>query len=115
MKGIFSRLTQEELDAKHRAWDALGVSREEQAELVRMFGLKPEPEPEPEPGIADALASERVSQPRASSPRPPKDTSRKTRGGRVTKSTVRIQSIANRGTRSRQTASIPAEAPIPNR
>ncbi|CZR65264.1 uncharacterized protein PAC_15164 [Phialocephala subalpina] len=106
-------LTQEELDAKHRTWDAWGVSKEEQAELVRMFGLKPEPEPEP--GIADAPASERVSQPRASSPRPPKDTSRKTRGGRVTKSTARIQSVANRGTRSRQTAPTPAEAPIPNR
>jgi hypothetical protein len=101
-------LTQEELDAKHRTYDAWGISREEQA---KMFGLKPELEP----GIADAPASERVSQPRASSPRPPKDTSRKTRGGRITKSTAQIQSVANRSTRSRQTAPTPAEVPMPDR
>lgn len=94
-------LTQKELDTQHRTWDAWGVSKEEQAEFVRMFGLKPEPEPEPEPGIADAPASERVSQPRALSPRPPKDTSRKTRGGRITKSTAQIQSVANHSTGSR--------------
>jgi hypothetical protein len=100
-------LTQEELDAKQRTYDAWGISREEQAE---MFGLKPEPEP----GKADAPASERVSQPRASSHRPPKDTSRKTRGGRITKSTAQSQSVTNRGTRSRQAAT-PAEAPTPDR
>jgi hypothetical protein len=92
-------LTQKELDTQHRTWDAWGVSKEEQAEFVRMFGLKPEPEPEP--GIADAPASERESQPRALSPRPPKDTSRKIRGGRITKNTAQIQSVANRGTGSR--------------
>jgi hypothetical protein len=47
-------------------------------------------------GIANALASERISQPRASSPRPPKDTSRRTRGGRVTKNAAQSQSVANR-------------------
>jgi hypothetical protein len=38
-------MAKEELDAEQRAYDALGVSREDQAELVRIFGLKPEPEP----------------------------------------------------------------------
>ena len=90
-------MTQEKFDAKNRAWDTLGLSKERQAELVRMFGLNPEPEP----GIADAPASERVSQPRASSPRPAKDTSRRTRGGRITKNAAQGQSVASGGTRSR--------------
>lgn len=65
MKGNLSRsLTQEEIDARYRGWDALGVSREEQAELVRMFGLKPGPEP----SIAGRPDSERVPQQRAYHP-----------------------------------------------
>ncbi|KAK4129992.1 hypothetical protein BT67DRAFT_446102 [Trichocladium antarcticum] len=35
----FGLLTREEMIAKHRAWDASGLSKEEQAEYVRMFGL----------------------------------------------------------------------------
>ncbi|KAF8857115.1 hypothetical protein BDZ45DRAFT_691142 [Acephala macrosclerotiorum] len=117
MKGIFSRLTQEDLDAKHRAWNALGLSKERQTELVRVFDLKsePKPEPEPEPGMGDAPASERVSQPRASLPRPPKNISRRTRGSRITKSTAQIQSAANRSTRSRQTAPTLVKVSILNR
>jgi hypothetical protein len=81
----------------------------------RWFGLQ---EPKPELGnIADTVVAggRGVSQSRAPKPRPPKDDSRKTRGGRITKSTAQIQSVANSGTRSRHTAPTPAEVPMPNR
>jgi len=108
MEVMSKRLTREELDAKHRTWDAWGLSKEEQAELVRIFGL----EPEPEPGMVGTPASERVSQPRASSPRPPKDTSRRTRTGRITKNAAQSQSVANRGTRSRSRRAAPTPAEV---
>ncbi|CZR65257.1 uncharacterized protein PAC_15157 [Phialocephala subalpina] len=94
---------QEQIEAEDREEAAARERREEQAE---MFGLKPEPEPEP--GIADGLASERVLQPRTSSPRPPKDTSRRTRGGRITKN------AAQKGTRSRRATPTPSKAPMPD-
>ncbi|KAK0708509.1 hypothetical protein B0H67DRAFT_341572 [Lasiosphaeris hirsuta] len=76
---------------------ALGVSKERQAELARMFdrGL--------ELGRPGAQTSKRLPQQRAS-PRQPKDTPRKTRGGRVSKDTVQT-----RGVRSRKSAPTPAK------
>jgi hypothetical protein len=111
VKGIFSRLTKEEMEAKHRDWDASGLSKERQAELVRIFGL---PNVRPfSTGKSDG--SEVVSQPRASSPPPPKHTSRKTRGGRITKNTAQNQKAIRPGTRSRQSAPTSAKSPTPGR
>ncbi|KND86525.1 hypothetical protein TOPH_08827 [Tolypocladium ophioglossoides CBS 100239] len=107
-------LTREELDAKHRAWNALGLSREEQAELVRIFGFD---KLEQESGGTHATITESAETRRlqASPPRPTKDTSRKTRGGRITKNTAQSQNSIYRGSRSRHSAPIPAKARAPGR
>ena len=98
--GIFAQLrTQEERDALDAR---LHGGHNEFTR--RIFGL---PEPEPEPGkTVDSPVSESggVSQSRASSPRQTKDISRRTRGGGITKNTAQIQSVVNRGTRSRRAA-----------
>ena len=73
---------------------------------------------EQEPGAdatADALAPEKASRLRAPTPRATKKTSRKTRGGRITKNTAQSQSVANRDTRSRRTAPTLAHALIADR
>ncbi|KAK3333956.1 hypothetical protein B0T19DRAFT_419645 [Cercophora scortea] len=77
---------------------ALGVSQERQAELAQMFdrGL--------ELARPGAQTSKRLPQQRASPRQQLKDTSRKTRGGRVSKDTVQT-----RGGRSRKSAPTPAK------
>lgn len=107
-------LTQEEFDARHRDWDALGLSREEQAELVRVFGFVVKLEQES--GGAHAATAETAEAPRPrASPRPTKATSRKTRGGRITKNAAQSKDSTCRGSRSRQPAPISAPAPAPGR
>ncbi|KAH8742430.1 hypothetical protein F5883DRAFT_442354 [Diaporthe sp. PMI_573] len=106
----FGPVTQEEMEARLHAWDAMGLSKERQAELVRKFGL-----PNVRPSSTDEGAeSEVVSQPRASPARPAKGTSRKTRSGRITKNAPQRQSDSRRGTRSRQSAPTSAEALPPD-
>jgi hypothetical protein len=75
----------------------------------------PEPYRGPVPGTADAPASKSASQPRASPPRQTKDTSRKTRGGRITKNTAQSQSVVSRGARSGLSAPTSAKVPTSNR
>ncbi|CZR52894.1 uncharacterized protein PAC_02771 [Phialocephala subalpina] len=126
-------LTQEESDA-YDAW-----LQKERAARLRIYGGPPPSESgtigqaaldawrrniharvssqhEQEPGAdatADASAPEKASRLRAPTPRATKNTSRKTRGGRITKNTAQSQS--DRGTRSRRTAPTLAQASIADR
>ncbi len=99
---------QEELEVNQRAWDALGGSREEQTEMIRVFKLKRDPEP----SIADGLASDNVSQPRPSSL--PRDSFYRTRSSRLTKNTAKNQNFTNRGTPSARATPMPSQALMPD-
>ncbi|KAK3369802.1 hypothetical protein B0T24DRAFT_366148 [Lasiosphaeria ovina] len=71
---------QKEMYERFRAWDAVGVSRERQNELARMYGFHEKP------ASTDGHAkNEAVSQLRASRTRQTKDVARKTHSGRITK------------------------------
>ena len=102
---IFGRLTEEGLVAKRRAWDALGVSQEEQDEIIRRFVLQGKP------GIPDPRRCHHETQPRASPPGHRKDTPCKTRGRRIRKNAVQSQKNIGQAARSREPAPRPAKPP----
>lgn len=70
-------MTQEEMEEKHRAWDAMGLSREEQSELVEMFGFPDINFATPDRGFGSTV----VSQSRTT------NFPHQTRSGRITKNT----------------------------
>lgn len=67
-------LNQDEMNDTFRVWDEFGVPLEEQNERARLYGFGERP-----------AGREAVPQSPATVPQPAKDTSRKTRGGRITK------------------------------
>ena len=94
----------QEAKARPRAWDAMGLSREEQTGLIQMFGFRDTRHSGPS-GV--------ISQRRASPSQQTKDTPRKTRGGRIRKNTAQNKNVVSRGARSRS-ARIPAKVPTMN-